>query len=522
MRHILVILLGGIIMLASCTELEQEPYDELTQEQFYKTERQVISSIGPAYAEIPYDFAAHWGVWGAQEIPTDQIMIPTRGKHWYDGGAHLRPHWHNWNLTEAKFNTSWSWVYGGVSTCNRIKYQIEQLENPSETAQKMVNELNALRAFYYFWGLDMFGNIPIVKKHDVPENYAPDNSSREEVFNFLVSDLEEAIPNMSGEVTSRTYGRLNKWGAFTLLAKLYLNAPVYTGNATGINGTTMWDKTIAACDSVINSGKYSLEEDYFANFATDNENSSENIFVAPLDPKYSNWGGYSLAYASLHYQNNKSFEGFMGGPWNGVCAVPSFIDSYSENDIREDMWLSGYQTNTEGDTLEATVRLAGEPLEFINEVHNIENAWENEGLRINKYDYTNYENGNTEGDLVLFRYADVLLMKAEALMRKNGGEPTGEALQLVNKVHTRAGMEPLDMNELTLDTLLAERGHEFATEMWRRNDLIRFGEFTKPFYEDSDVENIQKKVVNQDYVRLFPIPSQQRNANPNLDQNPGY
>ena len=520
MRNILIVLMGSLIALGSCTDMEQEPHDTLTQEQFYKSEKQVISSIGPAYSSIPYDFRAHWGVFGAVELPADQVIIPTRGKHWYDGGTHIRPHWHNWNTSEAKFNTSWGWVFGGVSTCNRINYQINQLENPSEEAQKLQKELKALRAFYYYWGLDMFGNIPIVKKHDVPENYAPENSSREEVFNFLVSDLKDAIPAMSEEVTSATYGRLTKWGAYTLLAKLYLNAKVYTGSATAIDGKAKWDSTIYACDKVINSGKFSLEDDYFANFAVDNENSSENIFTAPVDPKYANWGAHALPQATLHYQNNQSIEGYLPGPWNGMCGVPQFIDSYSDNDERKDMWRGGVQLSTEGDTLECTVRKAGDPLIFVNEIHNVENAWEDEGYRINKYELTGFENGTTKSDIVIFRYADVLLMKAEALMRKNGGA-TQEALDLVNKVRTRAGLEPFEKGELTLDALLEERGKEFATEMWRRNDLIRFGEFIKPFYDNTD-NGIQKKVTGESNRRLFPIPQQQMNANPNLTQNDGY
>jgi hypothetical protein len=313
---------------------------------------------------------------------------------------------------------------------------------------------------------------------------------------------------------------MTKWAGYTLLAKLYLNSKVYTGDPIQLNGEAQWQKAIDACNQVIESGEFALEDNYFANFSTDNENSSENIWVIPTDPTRTGWK-YMIGYATLHYENNKSFKGFQGGPWNGFCAVPSFYDSYAENDVRKDMWIEGLQTTVDGDTLYGVERVDG-PLKFVNEVGNIENAYENEGVRIGKFDYTNYRNACVQGDMPVFRYADVLLMKAEALMRQNGGQPTGEALSLVNKVRNRAGVDPLSMNELTMDKLLEERGHELATEGWRRNDLIRFGEFIKPFYEDSDVENIQKKVVNEEYVRLFPIPEQQINANPNLTQNPGY
>ncbi|MFP4621962.1 MAG: RagB/SusD family nutrient uptake outer membrane protein, partial [Bacteroidales bacterium] len=281
-----------------------------------------------------------------------------------------------------------------------------------------------------------------------------------------------------------------------------------------------WQKAIDACDQIINSGNFSLEDNYFANFATENENSSENIWVIPTNGELG--VGWYYGCTIMHYQQPETFPGCESGGCNGICAVPSFYESYDESDVRREMWVEGVQIDTDGDTLEAVERLAGEPLVFTKDIGNVEDAYENEGVRMAKFDYTNMINYAPEGDMPIFRYADVLLMKAEALMRQNDGEPTGEALSLFNKVHTRAGLEPLEMDELTLDTLLAERGHELATEGWRRNDLIRFGEFIKPFYEDSDVENIQKKVVNEPYVRLFPIPEQQINANPNLEQNPGY
>lgn len=522
MRHILIILLGSILLLVtSCTEMEQVPESELSLDNFFKTERQVLSAIGPAYAQVWKRYYNAWGLFGLVETVTDEIVFPVRGTHWWDGGVWLRLHWHNYTTTNDKVNYGWRYVFEGVSTCNRVKYQLDQLENPSEATQTLEKELLALRAWFYYWGLDCFGNIPIVDTHDVPENYAPSNSTREEVFNFVVDELKAAIPNLQEEVNSETYGRLTKWGAYTLLAKVYLNAPVYTGDPIGIDGTPMWNECIEACDAVINSGNFSLENDFFANFAIDNQNSSENIFVAPLDLIYTR-GATPMIYATLHYSYTKIVDDWKTGrPWNGFCATPTFARTFGEDDIRRDMWAEGLQIAPNGDTLRLmeAVPVAGIPLVHTVEVRDVEVAWENQGLRPIKYDYTGF-NGTFQGDLVLFRYADVLLMKAEAIMRKNGVD--GEALQLVNQVHTRAGLDPYTMDELTLDTLLVERGNEFATEMWRRNDLIRYGKYIGPFYEDDETKNIQKKVVNQPYLRLFCIPQRQINANPNLEQNPGY
>ncbi|MFW5944774.1 MAG: RagB/SusD family nutrient uptake outer membrane protein, partial [Bacteroidota bacterium] len=195
MRHILIILLSGIFLLGSCTELEQEPKSELTNEQFFQTERQILSAIGPAYQQLSYPSN------GDLLNSTDITVTPTRGKHWYDGGVHLRKHWHDWNNSEV--NSWWSDFYEGISTCNRIQYQIERLEDPSETALDLLKELKGLRAYYTFWAMDYYGNIPLVTDHDVPEDYAPDNEPREEVYNFLISELEEAIPALPEDVSSR-------------------------------------------------------------------------------------------------------------------------------------------------------------------------------------------------------------------------------------------------------------------------------------------------------------------------------
>lgn len=508
-------------MLASCLDLEQYPKSQLTNDDFYKTDRQVASAIGPIYNGL--ENPAQLGTGDNMMISaTDQVVTPTRDYGgWYDNGVHLRTHSHTWTTTEV--NGIWLYAFKGVNACNRLLYQIEQIEDTTNIVSYLEDEIRAVRAYYYFIALDYYGRVPIVKDYDVPENFAPANNSRDEVYAFVKNELEATAKNlpMPG---MENYGRMHRMAAYTLLAKVYLNSLVFSGeDPLDIDeGEIKWQECIESCDQIINSGIYSLELNYFDNFSVNNIGSSENIFVIPTDPdKMLNKN--KIGRYTLHFNNAKSYQGMEGGGYNGICGLPSFINSYNENDIRKQMWLSGVQLSIDGDTLLCTMgQQAGQPLNYVNEMDDIEYVLEAQGLRIAKFDYTGYRRNTTEGDIPIFRYSDVLLMKAEALMRQNGGIATENALELVNLVRERASLLPLTMNELTLEALLKERGHELALEGYRRNDLIRFGKWIQPFYEGSTIKNIEKKVIGQKYVRLLPIPDQQINANPNLTQNPGY
>jgi hypothetical protein len=366
--------------------------------------------------------------------------------------------------------------------------------------------------------LDLYGNVPIVTRFDVEPGFAPVNNTRKQVFDFVKQELENGIPVLNNKVDLTTYGRFHRYVAFTTLAKLYLNADVFVGEE-------MWDEAIAACDSVINCGAYSLSEDYFENFAIYNEPSKENIFVIPFtNVLAADWGDeiypprmFQHHLWTLHFNGGARFDTEQGC-WDGMCAVPSFYNSYDELDIRRAAWLTGIQFSSTGDTLRCNQEKNGQVLDYTPSLTSLENAYENEGARIAKYDYTEASNSQLENDFVLFRYADVLLMKAEALIRKNGGVANQEAVDLVNQIRERAFPDNPEKlyttSTLTLEALLAERGWEFAGEGIRRNDLIRFGKYNDP----ADF----RPTKTSDIYNLFPIPQDQINANPNLTQNPGY
>lgn len=511
MRKIPFIFIILLAIITSCTDLDVEVYHDIVSENFFKTELQVLSAAGPAYTKLkPY--VVPEGVYGLNELTSDELLIPTRGSHWYNAGIYQRFHKHEWTTEEGDINGAWNYVFTGVSTCNRIIYIYDQVEEKTDALLTVSNEIKAVRSFYFYVGLDLFGNIPIVDDYDVPDDYAPANNTSAEVFQFIENELIKGIPLLNASFNTTTYGRFHRYAAFTLLAKLYLNAEIFAGESK-------WDEAIQACDSVIESGKFSLNKNYYANFFIENESSPENIFVIPFDDLEAvDWGSaFNLNLWTLHFSSAPTFDMAEGG-WNGMCALPSFYRSYDSTDIRRDQWLVGVQHGSSGEVLYCTEEKLGDTLEFTVDLTSLEVAYENEGARWAKYDYTGAQNYQLNNDFVVFRYADVLLMKAEALMRKNGGTATEEAVALVNQIRARAFPEDpsklYTTGTLTLDELLAERGREFAGENLRRNDLIRFGKYNDP-------TEFRPGGADQHY-NLFPIPQSQLNTNPNLVQNPGY
>jgi hypothetical protein len=362
--------------------------------------------------------------------------------------------------------------------------------------------------------MDMYGNVPLVTDYNTDPNTIT-NSSRKDVFKFLEQELKENVPLLTPTKDASTYGRLTKWAGYMLLAKLYLNAEVYTGQQR-------YADCMSACDSVINSGKYSLG-DYFANFAIDNEGSTENIFVVPFD-KVNISGNYS-ELETLPYQLADKY-GLNGTPWNGFCSTFDYYSEFDDADNRKKMFLIGQQYDNSGNKI--IDQQTGLPLKispYVNEFSSAADTFRFAGVRNIKYTpepgtgYQAPDGSYIQGqsnDMVLFRYADALLMKAEAETRSKTN--TGDALHLVNQVRERAysnADHDWKQQDLTLPNLLAERQREFAWEFWGRNDAICFGTF-------GDARVPEKKKDKDAHLELFPIPAPQISSNPNLKQNPGY
>jgi starch-binding outer membrane protein, SusD/RagB family len=227
--------------------------------------------------------------------------------------VYQRLHKHTWTSDDDVVRQTWSRTYAGITNCNRIIYQIESGLIPIETGKEAtLAELKVLRASYYAILCDFYGNVPIVTQFDLPQGFLPEQNTRVEVFNFIVKELKDNIPFLSSENNAATYGKFNKWAAYTLLAKMYLNAGVYTG-------TTKWDEYIAACDAVINSGAgYTLESAQKNVFVTENQNSKEIIFALPMDEDYTNnWNAFDLHMQTLQQENQATYN-LKNTPWGGM------------------------------------------------------------------------------------------------------------------------------------------------------------------------------------------------------------
>jgi hypothetical protein len=523
--------LGLMFFSQSCTDLDEEIYSEIPAEQFFQTDAEFIAALGQAYSALG-GIGNHGHLWSINEISSDELVVTTKGGDWYDGGVLLQLHEHEFSPSNGFFNSAWGFLYGGVNTCNRLIYQFEELakRDPSKAdySATLVAELRAVRALWYYWLVDSFGNVPLATSFIIPEGApSPTNTPRAQVYAFVESELLAVLDDLPTAKDATTYGRMTRWAALSILTKLYLNAVVYTG-------TPQWDKAIATAEEIINDGPYFLEDNYADNFVINNQNSTENIFVYPYDKVFA--GGFNWRMMSLHYASQGVYR-FTEQPWNGYSTLEEFYNSYVDPvknpGPQGPVWKGLAQTPEQGTTDTRLVNFIvgpqfnpdgsratdpgfdvtdpdGAPLTFtprLNEIY--PNGWRQGGARIGKYEVEAGGTGNMSNDFVIFRLGDIILSLAEAKWRKNAAD--AEALSLVNQIRVRAGVDPY--GALTADNLLAERGREMFAEMTRRQDLIRFDKWDDAWWE---------KGVSDPKYKLFPIPQQQLDSNDQLQPNPGY
>lgn len=375
-------------------------------------------------------------------------------------------------------------------------------------------ETITLRSFYYSLLLDIFGNVPYVDDYEGEiTSYA--QSPRAEVFEKVVKAIEDNLEYLDEAPTPSNYGRCTRQMAYAMLAKLYLNAKVFKG-AASYDANNM-NKVIYYCDQIINSGYYEIVSDFSAPFVVYNESCKENIFVVPMQNGINSNGDYEFHFHKFSgHSTFKQVFGLRGDVWNGGCATPSFMDYYSEDDYRRRAtFLYGLLFTPQGEPIE-NPDLPGQQMELTIEVESLEAAKRWEGARMQKYEYESGMTGNMNNDFVLYRLADIYYMKAEAILR--GGNASLSELcanDQFQRIRTRATQPIYTTQSLTLEELIKERGREFAWEGWRRQDLIRWDQFSKGSWT--------YKTAQSDNTRdLFPIPYDQITKNPSWQQNPGY
>jgi len=535
-------LLGLLLVpLEGCTNLDETPPSLITSSNFFRNEAEVLAGLAGVYAQLR-STAPEGTIYDANEVSADEIVVPIRGSDWNDNGQWIDLHNQTWTPTSAAatnfFNGAWNNAYTGVARANLFLSAVKGATFANKAS--VIAEGRALRAFYYYILLDMFGGVPIVTTTDIAQR---PRSTRHELFTFIESELIAARD--SGLPATRSQsdnGRFTQGGADAILANMYVNAGVFTKEGAGSGGISASsynscsgvavaagpDACLAADSAatrLMNSPYYRLADSFPQNFRADNANSPENIFVVKFIA--ADGLGLDVIMSGLHYNQ------FSPTPWNGFATLAQTYNSFDPADRRRQVVLIGPQSNVL--TGAPVTDRQGAPLVFSDTITNILSATEGEGPRIYKWPADPAHIGpNSGNDYAWFRLGEMYLIKAEV---ENELGHTGTALQVLNALRNRPGAAvAAPLAAVDHSVILNERLFELLGEGKRRQDLIRFGGYTARTDSASALRNGKGCIAGPtptspctgwthstaDYRVLFPIPQSQIDANAQLKQNPGY
>lgn len=536
MKNIIKMTLAAAVLgiTASCTDLNVDVKSKYTE---YPNDPIAIEG---KMSDVYYSFRQALGnnYNRVQTFSSDEATGVSFGTDYFDKGENIHPSIHNFMSSDDPASY-WADLASGITKCNKI------IEEFKETP-KVAAPARLMRAFYHFILMDSYGDVPVLD-HLPADNEAVVRSPRKEVAEFIEKEVKECLPDLSDKNDASTYGKPNKWMAEALLVKLYINWGVYTcGDVTKYDVATTknskLDECVKYCDDIIGSGLFNLNDPYRKKFMFDNGPQIKDfIYAMPYD-KVSAQGMLYGRYRAFRRIDDGDTEGYYGGKMGkscaGICAMnPEFADLFClEGDDRNDAVLKGKVFIHDAITGEETDKpyiYKGTQLELTKTITLQEgglatlncgatpDGWR-QGYRSIKFypnpnEYSAY-NRYQSNDVPIFRFADIILTKAEAIKRgataTNGDTPQSLFNQIRSYVHA-----PLLDHAPSLQEILDERGREFFDENWRRNDMIRFGTFESEygFHKHSNPDARFDKTC-----RILPVPDDILKENTNWEQNPGY
>lgn len=559
---LLSVVAGAAVMMSTgCTDLSETVYSQLTDNNIDLTNPRDLSQLlGSAVTNYRYLYCAWDAMWILGEMSTDQQMIPSRIQVGW-GAQYINLHKHDWGVENAALESTWTFAYQGISYCNRV---LDALGEETDENALLRSHVRFYRAMFYYHLFDFYRNVPIMKTTDVEPGYLPEQEGAQAVYDFIVSEFAD-IKDKIG--TERLFGYGNKYAVCMALAKCYLNRNAWLGT----EGNDGFEAALTELQTIIDEGGYSLAPNYLDPFRENIEGCPEVIFAIPQDRTHTaQWTMQSYAFP----QTGLEAYGSTAAGFNGSCAVPQFIDTYDPDDKRlAATWAMGTQHYAVKNGEEDYTPNAGDPIPFDADdwsgtgyltynqnVHSIDNpgAYQQEGYRIHKYEIPGGNNqGTTATDVAVFRYTDVLMMKAECLLRLNRDKET--AASIVTEIRQRAFDNPTKAkrtvadleggsryayghNEYTsegcndwgthittyeggadivLGGLFDDLGWEFCGELHRRQDMVRF-----TTSGGGNVYNNKsyfcKDATTDSYWNAFPIPNTAILANIKLKQDPNY
>nr|WP_321408491.1 RagB/SusD family nutrient uptake outer membrane protein [uncultured Carboxylicivirga sp.] len=476
-------------IFSGCTDLEYEDFSHISSENFPSSEADLEAATIGVYHTLSQSFIQRWldnSGWTLSELCTDELNTA-----W--GGAWYQTDNFEWAPNAMSAKGVYEQYIKGVTKATRIIDAFENSSVDEAKKTKYVSELRVLRVLYAELLYDFFGAVPIVTDasiaNDVYADWKPVRPSNADYVSFMISEILDSYENLDETVGNENYGRLTKGAALTLLMKIYLN-------------DKQWQNAANVAQEIIDLKVYDLMPTYSSVFAIENEGPSNSEIIFPIQRITSNTT-YTWTYFAVVMPATPQYKSQNGNQmqiWGGVKMPWEYYDKYESEDARLETIIRYYED------------VNGNMVDFRTVDHP-----KATGAAPMKYSEDPDHAGSSQGnDFIFYRYADVLLSRAEALNEVGG--PTQECIDLINEVRERSNATLLSLGDYTKETLRAflldERGRELYCEGHRRSDLIRFGKFI-------EYAQAEGKYAESHHV-LYPIPQSALDENPNLVQNTGY